>query len=130
MLTKTGRFALATAMLWLVFGAGGRAAADLVINTPAGLSPGDTFRIVFVTDGTRDGTSSSIGVYNTFVTNDASNEAGGGSNVVTYNGVTLTWSAIASTPTVNAIANVVLTGAPIYLASGTQVMTADTLLWS
>ena len=39
MLTKTGRFALATAMLWLVFGAGGRAEADESrSSTPGGLS--------------------------------------------------------------------------------------------
>src|SRR5271157_4858986 len=111
MLTKIGRCALAAAMLWLVFGGGGRAVADITITTPTGLVPGDTFRIVFATDATTTATSSSIGYYNTFVITDASAEAGGG--VVTYNGVTLTWSAIASTLTENAIANVgVLTGAP------------------
>ena len=131
MLTKTGRFALATAMLWLVFGAGGRAAAGgIALSTPAGLSPGDTFRVAFVTDGTTTATSSSIGNYNTFVTNDASTEAGGG--VVTYNGVTLTWTAIASTPYVAAITIIGTYGVPVYLASGTQVTSSDNAsgLWS
>jgi hypothetical protein len=131
MLTRTGRLALATAMLWLVLG-GGRAVADLMITTPSGLSPGSTFRIVFVTDALTTGISSSIGNYNNFVTNDAITEAGGGSNVVQYNGDTLTWSAIASTPTTNAIDNVGTTGAPVYLASGTLVTSSDnaTGLWS
>ncbi len=130
MFTKTRRFALVTAMLWLAFGVGGRAVADLELSTPGGLSPGDTFRFVFLTDGTTTATSSNISDYNTFVTNDASTQAGGG--VVTYNGVTLTWSAIASTSTVNAIDNVGQTMTPVYLADGTLVTTSTTLsgLWS
>ncbi|PNW57112.1 UNVERIFIED_CONTAM: hypothetical protein BEN50_07460 [Euhalothece sp. KZN 001] len=47
------------------------AAADL---DAAGVNPGDDFRIVFVTDGTRDATSSSISDYNTFVDNDANQD--------------------------------------------------------
>ena len=40
---------------------------------PSGLGPGDEFRLLFITSGTRDGTSSSIGTYNTFVQNAAAN---------------------------------------------------------
>jgi hypothetical protein len=134
MLTKTGRLALATAVLCIGFGRGGRAeAGGIAISTPAGLSPGDPFRIVFVTDAATDATSPFISTYNTFVSTDATNEAGGG--LVTYNGVALTWSAIVSTapsgsisvlPQVNAIDNVGVTGAPVYLAnSGTLVATSD-----
>ncbi len=133
MLTKTGRFSLATALLWLVFGADGRAqAGDLALSTPGGLTPGESFRFVFLTDGTTDATSSSIDYYNTFVTNDAISEAGGGTSVVTYNGVTLTWKAIASTPYVAAITNIGTYGVPVYLASGTQVTSSDNAsgLWS
>jgi len=133
MLTKTGRFALATAMLWLVFGVGGRAQADLTLTTPLGLSPGDTFRFVFVTDGSTTAHSSIIGDYNQFVTTDASNEAGGG--VVTYGSTTLTWTAIASVAGTNAIDNI--TGSPstpIYLANGTEVASSYTTspggIWS
>ena len=112
------------------FGAGGRAAADLQISTPTGLSAGETFRIVFITDATRDSTSTNIADYNAFVSNDATTEAGGG--VVKYNGTTLSWSAIASTPFTNAFTNVGQTGAPIYLVDGTQVTGSDTStgLWS
>ncbi len=47
------RLALATAMLWIGFGVGGPAeASGIGLSTPAGLSPGDSFRFVFVTDGT------------------------------------------------------------------------------
>jgi hypothetical protein len=50
MMTQTGRLALATAMLWIGLGVGGRAeAGGIALNTPAGLSPGDSFRFVFVT---------------------------------------------------------------------------------
>jgi len=124
MLTKIRRFALAAAMLWFVFGAGGRAeAGGLALSTPGGLTPGESFRFAFVTDGTTDAASSSIGTYNNLVTSDASTEAGGGG--VTYNGVTLTWSAIASTSFVAASTNIGTYGVPVYLASGTQVTSSD-----
>jgi hypothetical protein len=131
MFTKTGRLALATAVLCIGFGGGGGAeAGGIALSTPTGLTPGDTFRFVFVTDGTTEATSSSIGYYNNFVSTDATNEAGGGG--VTYNGVTLTWSAIVSTPSVDAITNVGVTGASLYLASGTPIATSDGMsgLWS
>lgn len=126
MVTQTRRLALATAMLGFGFGfgGGGRAEASPVLTTPAGLSPGDHFRFVFVTDGSRDATSSNINDYNTFVTE----QAGG----ATYNGKPIPWVAIASTPTVNAIDNVGRTQDPVYLADGTKVTTSTTTsgLWS
>jgi hypothetical protein len=131
MLPQKGRLALAAVVLCIGFGGGGRAeAGGIVLNTPAGLSPGATFRFVFVTDGANDGTSSSISTYNTFVNADATSEAGGGA--VTYNGVALTWSAIASTASTDAINNVGVSGAPVYLASGTLVRSSDSSsgLWS
>jgi len=123
MLTKTRRFALATAMLWLAFGVGSKAQADL--TAPMGLSPGAAFRFVFVTDGTTTATSSDISTYNTFVNNQAAG--------ATYNGSVITWYAIASTSTVNAIDNVVGPNvAPVYLPDGTLVTTSTTStgLWS
>ena len=49
-------------------------------------------------------------------------------------GTTLTWSAIVSTPTTNAITNVGSYGVPVYLPSGTLVASTDTTapggLWS
>jgi PEP-CTERM motif len=93
--------------------------AGPVLNTPAGLTPGDTFRFVFVTDGTTTATSSSISTYDTFVNTQADG--------ATYNGSTISWLAIGSTPTVDAIThdgvNPSISG--VYLVNGTQIATGD-----
>ncbi len=83
--------------LTLVVGlwAAGPAAAGPV-TTPAGLNPGDQFRVLFVSSAKRDATSVNIADYDTFVANLAS--AAG----LTYNGASLTWHALVSTPTVEA----------------------------
>jgi hypothetical protein len=133
-LTHLGNFKLSTIVALVIFalalGSQPLATADIFIATPPGLTPGDTFRIVFVTHGTTDATSTNIADYNTFVNNDATAEAGGGT--VSYNGTALTFSAIASTATVNAITNIGQTGAPEYLSTGLIVATNDTMsgLWS
>jgi hypothetical protein len=92
--------------------------------TPAGLTPGTHFRFVFVTDGTASATSTNIAFYDTFATN----QAGG----ATYNGSTVTWQAIGSTSTVNAIDHIGQTNDAVYLADGSKVTTSTTTtgLWS
>ncbi len=117
---QTVRLALAAAMLWVGFGVGGRAeAGGIALSTPAGLTPGDTFRFVFITGGTTVAISSSIGVYNSFV----NAQAGG----ATYNGSVVKWDAIGSTSSsANAINNVGQTMTPVYLADGTLVTTSTT----
>jgi hypothetical protein len=40
-----------------------------IVTVPTGLNPGDQYRLVFVTSGTRDATSTNIADYNTFVAN-------------------------------------------------------------
>ena len=45
------RFAAVTAILWFAFGVGGPAEAGSILTTPMGLSPGEQFRFVFVTEG-------------------------------------------------------------------------------
>lgn len=126
MMIQTGRLALAASVLGIAFGVGGRVdAGGIALSTPAGLSPGDAFRFVFVTDGTMDATSANISDYNTFVNLQAAG--------ATYNGSVVTWAAIGSTATVNAIDNV--GQAPIsgvYLADGTLVTpnTTSSGLWS
>jgi hypothetical protein len=127
---KIAKFALAIAALGFGVGAEARIKADINISTPAGLNPGDTFRIVFVTDGTTTPTSDNIVDYNTFVTNDATTESGGG---VHYGSTALTWSAIASTSTISAYTNTNSgTGASVWLANGPEVAATDTSagLWS
>jgi hypothetical protein len=101
--------------------------AGPILATPAGLAPGTHFRFVFVTDGTTTATSSNITDYDNFV----NTQAGG----ATYNGSTVTWQAIGSTATVNAIDHI--TGPqtdPVYLATGIEVAASTTTtsqgLWS
>ena len=57
-----------------------------------GLSPGDTFRVVVVTAGGTTGISASIADYDAFVNSQ-------GLSGITYGGSSLSWQAIARTPT-------------------------------
>jgi hypothetical protein len=91
---------------------------DVILHTPGGLHPGDQFRFIFVTDGTTNATSPAISSYDAFVTA----QAGG----ATYNGVTVSWLAIGSTATDNAVAHVGSSTAGVFLASGTEVATSTT----
>jgi hypothetical protein len=103
--------------------AAGTASAGPIISTPTGLHPGDHFRIAFVTTGTLANTvSSNIATYDSFVTTDA-----GGA---TYNGNTITWQAIASTPSEDAIAHIGIKNDPVYLVDGSRVALTDAALWS
>jgi len=87
--------------------------ADL--GAPAVLSDGDTFHWVFVTSTTTDAASGDIGVYNDFVNDVADASTLSITNVV---GVTsfsdITWSAMASTSTVDAKDNIGDIQSPIY----------------
>jgi len=95
------------------------------ILRPAGLNPGDEYRLVFVTEGKRDGLSSSIVDYNAFVTDEAIEP----NSIV--NGLATDWFAIGSTDDEDAIENTDTdpsppgeTGVPIYLVDG-QTRVAD-----
>jgi hypothetical protein len=100
------------------------ARAGLVLQTPAGLHEGDTFRYVFVTPGSIQPFFNPISTFNAFV----QNQAGG----ATYNGSLVHWSVIGSTSAVDAINNIGQTQTPVYLADGTLVTTSTTSsgLWS
>ena len=124
MVFKPRRLAIVMTMLCVGLGSDTWTKAGIVINAPPGLVPGDTFRIAFVTDGITSAESTDINFYNTFVNNDAIAQAGGGS--VTYDGTTLIFSAIGSTATTSAIANIGATGAPVYLSNGTLIASSDT----
>jgi hypothetical protein len=117
-------FAIVAAVLWLGSGLGGWAEGSIILLTPAGLSPGDHFRFVFVTDGIRNATSTNIADYDSFV----NAQAGG----ATFDGVVVNWLAIGSTDSVDAIGHVGQATAPVYLSNGTLVTTTTTPagLWS
>jgi hypothetical protein len=116
---------MAAAVLGLIGGMARRAEASIDLTTPAGLTPGEQFRFVFVTDGTTTASDPSIAVYDGFVTSQA--------GFATYYGTIVDWLAIGTTATVNAIDHIgtdPITG--VFLADGTIVTTStDTLgLWS
>jgi hypothetical protein len=115
------------ACLWACLLVVPAAATSISINTPAGLNPGDRFRIAFVTGTTSTALSADIASYNLFV-----NTAAGGA---TYNGSAVTFYAIGSTATVNAYDNIFSTtmNDSVYLADGTLVapsITGANGLWS
>jgi hypothetical protein len=118
------QFAIVATVLWLGSGLGGRAEGGSILQTPAGLNPGDHFRFVFITDGIRDATSTNITDYDSFVNVDAEG--------ATYNGVVVNWLAIGSTDSVDAIDHVGQATATVYLSDGTLVTTdtTPTGLWS
>jgi hypothetical protein len=121
----TTPLALAVVVVWIGLGAGCRAeAGGIALSTPTGLSSGESFRFVFVTDGSVSQNSSNMADYNSFV----NAQAGG----ATYDGSIVTWNAIGSTASVNAIDNIGQSAAPVFLADGTLVTSSSTSagLWS
>jgi hypothetical protein len=121
------RLALVAALLCAGIGRVAPVYAAPILTPPATLAPGAHFRFVFVTDGATTATSSNITDYDNFV----NTQAGG----ATYNGSTVTWQAIGSTPSVSAINHI--TGPqtdPVFLATGPEVATSTTTnsqgLWS
>lgn len=107
--SRSAYYVLASVWLWTLFMAGPVHAAQVLI--PTGLNPGDTYQLAFVTgDTVRDATSVDIGDYNLFVQTAANTALIGTGSVL---GIDITWSAIASTPTVHAKDNAVVVG-PVY----------------
>ncbi len=92
------------------------------VTPPAGLAPGSEYQIMFVTADATSGTSTNISAYNTFVTEEAEQSTSLPTGV--------TWSAVASTPTTNAIDNApTYASVPIYNTAGQLVATGSSL-WS
>ena len=94
------------------------------VVVPTGLNPGDMYHLAFLTDGTRDATAVSIGIYNTFV----QDEAALNSNLTgTDQGVQ--WFVIGSTHSDDARDNAVVS-APVYLLDGiTKVADGFADIW-
>lgn len=98
-----------------------------VVTVPTGLSPGDQYRLAFVTSATRDATSTNVADYNSFVTGVASTSP-------SLLALGTNWTAIVSTSSVVARDNTstnpaVTTGAPIYLLNDTRLADSNADLW-
>ena len=89
--------------------------AAVQLQTPTGLAAGDTFRFIFLTQGTITGTSADISTYDTFL----NSQAGGAQ----YQGATISWSAIISTSTIDARDHVggYGTDVPVFRIDGTRI---------
>lgn len=106
-------------LLWFV-----AATAHASIIVPAGLNPGDTYHLAFVTKGIRNATSASIADYNAFVQAEAAQNPS-----LSGTDVGVTWRAIASTNFVHARDNA-LVEAPVYLLNGTtKIADGYTDMW-
>lgn len=90
---------LVLTVLVAVVGAAARLDAGVIVTVPAGLSPGDVYRLVFITSTTRDATSTQIQDYNTFVTSVAD-------SVPALSALGASWFAIFSTSSVDAATNI------------------------
>jgi hypothetical protein len=91
------------------------------ITSPSDLAPGSTYFLTFVTAGIRDALSSNIADYDAFVTAEANSDP-----LLAALGVP--WMVIGSTPTVDAITHIGVTG-PIYNLAGQLVATGETDLF-
>ena len=110
----------------LVLACGSKVLAQDVI-VPPDLGPGESYRLVFVTDGIRDAFSTNIEDYNSFVTDQAN------LNMSLFD-LDTTWKAVGSTPTVDARDNTgtnpnLSLGVPIYRLDGVNVAENNMDLW-
>jgi hypothetical protein len=107
----------------------GISAVAVPITIPTGLNTGDQYRLAFVTSSEtfRDATSTDIADYNAFIT-------GAANAVPSLLALDTTWTAIASTSTVDARDNTgtdpgTAVGVPIYLLNDTRIANNNADLW-
>lgn len=96
------------------------------VTTPAGLAPGQQFRLVFVTTATHDAASTDIAVYDQFVTTQAELQG-----LTSYEGNPVTWEVLGSTHGVRAISRLPRSTVPqaFVRLDGALVATDTTDLW-
>ncbi|MEM7200665.1 MAG: hypothetical protein AAF628_10390 [Planctomycetota bacterium] len=120
-------FAAATLGLWLA----SNLASQGINLPPADLSPGEEYRVLFVTDSKRDATSTDIADYDAFVAADAN-------AVNQLVALRTNWRAVGSTATVDArehtgtlpsSAGGSAESPPIYLPDGTRIADNYDWLW-
>jgi hypothetical protein len=100
-----------------------------IVVVPPGLAPGSQYRLVFVTSATRDGMADDVAVYNNFVSTVANGQP-------LLSALGTTWSAVASTQTVDARDNtgtnwtIVGSGVPFYRLDGARVAPNNSYFWN
>ena len=100
-----------------------RSGARFPSDSARRFNPGDQYRLVFVTTGTRDASSTDISVYDAFVTTEAN------SNAALF-ALGTTWLAIGSTSAVSAFDHIGGNfNIPIYNLAGSKVATGASDLW-
>lgn len=98
------------------------------IQSPPGLQPGDSYHLVFVTEGSRDPfdndnpADSNIAIFNEFVQSEARRE---GALTEDYE---IDWYVIGSTPTTAARVNALIES-PVFLLDGTKVADGFADMW-
>ena len=116
-----GAFKFAFSIVGLLVVTVGQASAGPIVTVPTSLSPGDSYRLAFLTSGRTAATSADINVYNAFVD-------GFGDTVIESD-----WRAIASTATVDARDNTgtnpIDVGVPIFLLNDTLLANDNADLW-
>ncbi len=110
----------------MVFAAIVSTPAWAAVIAPAGLNPGDSFRLVFVTSTTTQATNTSIAYYDNFVTTRAV-----AAGLDTYDGSGVSWHVLGSTAAVSALSRDPATGSssPIYKLNGVLIATSGADLW-
>lgn len=104
------------------------ASSHAALVVPAGLSPGDTYHVIFASSTTRDATSSNIADYDAHI-QAAADAAGIGSSIGLND-----WRVVGSTPTVSAVDHLSslfssTTNIPIYNQNGDLVSASFDGLW-
>ena len=84
------------------------------IFVPAGLGPGDTYHLAFLTQGTTTAISNDILTYNTFVTEEAERDG------AFTKGYGIDWKAIASTAAASSFSNAIVS-ADVYRLDGVLI---------
>jgi hypothetical protein len=103
------------------------AALAAVVTLPPGLSPGDSYRLVFVTTGLFRTTPTDIGVYDSYVTAQAAESPA-------LAALGTEWRVLGSTPVINAALHTdtnpaISAGVPIYNLAGQLVASGNADLW-
>jgi len=127
--TKLQRLFFSGLMFTFLVGGSIAHAAPIFPGPLEGVTPGDTYQLVFMTSNRTVGTSSDIGDYNAFV--QAAADAAGigqGSTVLGVDAPNISWTAIGSTSTVNARDNALVVGQVFNLAAEV-VATSFTDMW-